>query len=315
MRALAILIGSFALILLGSALLAPWLFWLAQPFAAFLPDKAVHGPFHQYVIRSMLVCAVIALFIIRYYAFNSWQQLGLRPPRDHWREFLVGFLWTLLLLLLLAAIVVIAGGRSLSGGLTVGKLAARLPTAVMTALVVAFLEELLFRGALFGALRQAWSMPAALLVSSMIYAIVHFPHRTEGLADVTWSTGFAVLPHMLGGFIDLDHIMPGFLFLTAAGMIFALAYHRTGTLYASMGLHAGAIVVIKLYGSATKPAGVDPSLWGTDKLTDGWLPLLYILVLLVVFPRLPLGQASRPAVLASARDGGPAVASTGHRKS
>ena len=126
---------------------------------------------------------------------------------------------------------------------------ARLATAAVTALVVAFLEELLFRGALFGGLRRAWSMPAALLVSSLIYAILHFPHRTEVLTEVTWYTGFLVLPQMLRGYVDLQHIMPGFLFLTAAGMIFGLAYYRTGTLYASMGLHAGAIVVIKLYGS------------------------------------------------------------------
>ena len=97
-------------------------------------------------------------------------------------------------------------------------------------------------------------------------------------------------------------------------MIFGLAYYRTGTLYASMGLHAGAIVVIKLYGSITKPSGADPWLWGTDKITDGWLPLVYILVMLVIFPRLPLGQSSQPTVLASARDPGPALARTGYRK-
>jgi CAAX protease family protein len=314
MRALAVVIGGTALILIGSAVLAPWLFWLAQAFPGVLPAKAVHGPFHQYIIRSMLICAVLGLFIIRYLAFNSWQQLGLRPPRLHWRELVAGFCWTFLLLSVLAAIVVIAGARAPSADLSAGKLLARLATAVATALIVAFLEELLFRGALFGGLRRAWSMPAALLVSSMIYAILHFPHRTEVLTEVTWYTGFLVLPQMLRGFLDLQHIMPGFLFLTAAGMIFGLAYYRTGALYASMGLHAGAIVVIKLYGSSTKSTGVDPWLWGTDKLTDGWLPLAYILLLLVVFPRLPLGQASPPTIRASADATDPALAGTGHRK-
>ena len=60
-------------------------------------------------------------------------------------------------------------------------------------------------------------------------------------------------------------------------------------------------MVIKLYGSSTSLTGVDPWLWGTDKLTDGWLPLAYILLLLVVFPRLPLGQASPPTILSKRR--------------
>ena len=115
MRALAIVIGGTALLFLASAALAPWLFWLAQAFPAVLPEKAVHGPFHQYIIRSMLICAVLGLFLIRYFAFNSWQQLGLRPPRRHWREFAAGFFWTFLLLSLLAAIVVVAGGPRAEG--------------------------------------------------------------------------------------------------------------------------------------------------------------------------------------------------------
>src|SRR5918996_2170951 len=105
MHGVAIVLGSTALVLLGSAVLAPWLFWPSQAFAAHLPEKAVYAPFHQYIIRSMLICAVIGLFIIRYAAFGSWQQLGLRPPREHWREFFVGMFWTLLLLSLFAAIV------------------------------------------------------------------------------------------------------------------------------------------------------------------------------------------------------------------
>jgi membrane protease YdiL (CAAX protease family) len=149
-------------------------------------------------------------------------------------------------------------------------------------------------------------------MSSMIYAIVHFPHRTEVLSEVSWYTGLVVLPEVMRGFIDLQHIIPGFLFLTVAGIIFGLAYQWTGALYSSMGLHAGAIVVIKLYGSLSRPTDAEPLLWGTDKLTDGWLPLVYILLLLVVFPRLPLGQPSRPAVLGPAAD--PAPAHSDHRK-
>ena len=52
----------------------------------------------------------------------------------------------------------------------------------VSAMVVAMLEELIFRGALFGILRKAWQWPVALAVSSAVYAAVHFLQRAGGAA-------------------------------------------------------------------------------------------------------------------------------------
>ena len=159
-------------------------------------------------------------------------------------------------------------------------------------MLVSALEELLFRGALFGALRKAHRWTTALVVSSAVYALVHFFQKPPPPARITWTSGLEVLPRMCQGFVDFEMLVPGFFTLLLAGVILGLAYQRTGNLYLSAGLHAGWIFWLKFYGAVTLPAaGASQWFWGTGKLVDGWLALgLLLPVFGVVFWRIP--QAS-----------------------
>src|SRR5205814_9527542 len=120
-----------------------------------------------------------------------------------------------------------------------------LATAGLSALIVAVIEELLFRGALFGSMLKAHHWRAALLVSSVVYAIVHFFQRPPSPEPITWYSGFLVLGRMLEGFVEWHVLLPGFLTLTVAGPILGLAYLQTRTLYFSIGLHAWWIFWLK----------------------------------------------------------------------
>ena len=76
------------------------------------------------------------------------------------------------------------------------------------------------------------------------------------------------------GFGDVAAMVPGFLNLTVAGVILGLAYQRTGNLYRSIGLHAGWIFSLKVYGLLTRAtSGANAWFWGTGKMFDGWLAL------------------------------------------
>ena len=139
-------------------------------------------------------------------------------------------------------------------------------------MVVATLEEILFRGGIFGGLRRVLYWPFALLISSAIYALVHFLQRAELTGPVVWNSGLALLPHMLGGFADFHALVPGFFNLTLAGVLLGLAYQRTGNLYFSIGLHAGWIFWLKIYGHFTADAPQAAIwFWGSGKMIDGWL--------------------------------------------
>lgn len=297
-RPLRTLLLYLAAVFLGGALVAPWLFWAVQALAATVPalERIAAMPFSRFVNRALMLVAVAGLFwFVRGMGMRGWDDVGFHPRRVGWRRFGAGFALGLASLAAVCAVAVLAGGRTLDAERTAGEVAGRVLGVAATAVVVAVLEELLFRGAIFGGLRRAVSWPAALVASSAVYAIVHFLARpATPPGGVAWDTGFHVLPSMLRGMADTGQLLPGFLNLTLAGVVLGLAYQRTGDLYASIGIHAGWIFWLKFYGFLTNDApGADPRLWGTAKLIDGWFAFAALVAVLavVLLARRAAGQA------------------------
>ena len=171
-------------------------------------------------------------------------------------------------------------------------------SAVGTAACVATLEEVLFRGGIFGGLRRVLHWPFALAFTSAIYALVHFLQPAELTGAVAWDSGLVLLPHILGGFADFHALVPGFFNLTLAGVLLGLAYQRSGNLYFSIGLHAGWIFWLKTYGAFTIAAPNSMVwFWGGAKLIDGWLAFFVLAAMLAVFKFLPLGEKRTPFVI------------------
>ncbi len=159
------------------------------------------------------------------------------------------------------------------------------------------MEELIFRGALFGILRRALVWPAALAVSSAVYAAVHFLQKPPAAPPVDWLSGLRLLPELFRLPADGSGLAPACFTLLLAGAILALAYQRTGTLFMSIGLHAGWIFWLTAYRSLTREAaGAARWLWGGDKLIDGWLPFFLLALVLA-----GLWRARGPAAGANSR--------------
>lgn len=278
-------------VFIGGALVAPWLFWLVEKVA---PDSHLaHNPFHRFVNRSLLTLAVLSIWpLLRSLGATSLRDVGIvKPAVREWKNLLGGLALSFGSLALVAVIIVAAHGSQLNSSVSAEKLSGDIAAAAGTAIAVAIIEEILFRGAIFGALRKVWNWRAALVLSSMIYAIVHFMQSADLPEPVTWSSGLRILPLMLRGFGDLDALIPAFLSLTLIGILLGLAYQRTGTLYFSIGLHAGWIFWLRAYGKLTVPTpGDHHSFLGSQKLVDGWLTLCVLAVTLLILHFLPLGK-------------------------
>jgi len=290
MRPIRSLLLYILTIFVGGALLAPWLYWLAQWSGV---EWVNRFPFHRFVTRGMQVVALVGLWpFLRSLGVHSWSSVGVVNPATQWKRLGSGFALGFGSLALVAALPLIFGARELDGGIA-GRWWGKLPGIALAAVGVAVLEELLFRGALFGALRRAHGWKPALLVSSMVYGILHFFHKVESKGPVTWNSGFEALSRMLEGFAQPAMLVPGFLSLTLAGGMLGLAFQRTGTLYFSFGLHAGWIFWLKCYVVVTNTrAGAETSVWGTAKLYDGWLGLLVLVAANVVVWRLSSSVAA-----------------------
>ena len=214
--------------------------------------------------------------------WRAWRETGVRLPS--------AFCW-LWITGLCAGCAVLGGARQLNLDHSGLELWRHLRNATLAAAFVALLEELFFRGVLLGALRKTCHRATAVILSSAVYALLHFFQRPEAPEAIEWSSGLMVLAGMLRGFGELEHLVPGFFTLTLAGIILAVAYLRTGTLFFSIGLHAGWIFWLKSYGFITQEhTGAKVWFWGSGKLTDGWLALIILLLVCFAVARFPLNN-------------------------
>ena len=293
MRPIRALLIYLAFIFIGGALLAPWVWHLAQLGAPWFPHLA-HTAFHRYVDRCFQIIALAGLWpVMRALGATSRREIGLISPVGQFHNFGCGLLLGVASLAGVAAVSLAGHGRDVAQHLSAAKIIGTLAGAAASAMAVALLEEILFRGGVFGGLRRVVHWTNALVISGVIYALVHFLKGPQITGPIRWNSGLMALQSMLAGFGNLHQLFPEFLSLTVAGILLALAYQRTGNLYFSIGLHAGWVFCLKIFGGLTVAQQTAPSwaskpppaMWfyGSGKLIDGWLAFLVMIIFLVAF--------------------------------
>lgn len=103
MRPLRALLVFIAVVAVGGALAAPWLYLLAQSWSSAFP-KLAGEPFHRFVNRS-----VLGLALLRSLGATSWQELGLVKPSGQWRKLAGGLALGFVSLACVAAAALLAG--------------------------------------------------------------------------------------------------------------------------------------------------------------------------------------------------------------
>ena len=98
-------------------------------------------------------------------------------------------------------------------------------TALIAVFLAPFVEEVLFRGLVFGCLKDV-NRPAAYLVSAVLFSLL------QALSSTLWQWNLTPL------ILTLQYLVPG--------LVFAWAFERSGTLWTSILLHA-AVNALALY--------------------------------------------------------------------
>ena len=299
MRPLFLLAIYLIAVFVGGALLAPWLYLLTQWSAQHWPalGGVAKNPFSRFVVRSLLGLAIIGLWpLLRGCGMRHRREMGLEVSGRALLNLALGFVIGFASLTAVAGLAILCGARTANLSQTGPEMMQIITGATATAAVVAVLEELIFRGALFGILRKATVWPVALIVSSAIYAALHFLQKPAVPVSIDWLSGFRMLPDLFRSQPGGLEFIPAYFTLLVAGAILALAYQRTGTLFMSIGLHAGWIFWLTAYRSLTREApSAHRAIWGTDKLIDGWLAFAILVVVLVTTWRYGPGKPGSTA--------------------
>ncbi len=299
MQPLAKLAGYLTFVLLVSALLAPPLYWLgraalADGWAPFL--KGVK--FSSYFNRAVLVVVLLSLVpFLRWLGFRRWSDLGLRSNPRRWSDLALGVAAGAIGLYLVAAGLLFADQAELK---TIRWL--KLLPILATAVVVPIIEEILFRGVLYGALRRAMDWRRALVVVSLIFAAAHYlgpPHGAPKLKPIEWTSGFVHLPRLVWQYREPLEVLPGLVTLFCVGMLLAYTVEKTRSLYLAMGLHGGWVFALRSYERFSRPIA-EPTFWVGEDPTTGLVPVLLVLCSWAGFVLLLRRRARSPAAEAPA---------------
>jgi membrane protease YdiL (CAAX protease family) len=264
-------------VLFLGALLAPPLYWGAQALA----DAGVlvvlrKFAFQKYFNRGVLIAALALLWpLVRWLGIRNW-----RPPAFQRDALWKGRLWTGFCvgggaMVLLGAALWGAGVYRFRG---VPDAAAALSVAG-SAVAVGLLEESLFRGALTGLLLRGMGATGALWWTSGLFALVHFlkPDPSVKVLEVGWLSGFELVPHSFHQFAQPLLFLGGFGTLLTLGLVLGVALQRTGSLWMSIGFHAGLVlakgVFLKSFGLVSE---FQP--WAGPELQIGLAPVCALLL-------------------------------------
>ncbi len=271
-------------VIVTGCLLAPWLWAGVQwSVATGLTPDLEDTPYFRVLRRALMVAALIGFWpFIR--------ALRLNRPADwgfglEWRAgilpleigVIAGIVSLTLLVLALRWLGILAPEPH-----TWDVVAGRAADALVSAVVVALLEEIFFRGMVHSAWRRAGGPAAAIGVTAFIYAAVHFLQGEHSMGAVQWTSGFAALGGLATGWEPLD-FLGAFLSLLGVGLFLGWLRERTGHIWYCIGLHAGWVWAIAVSRRVTEPADGP---WGWvvsdyDEITGfpaaAWLVVMFVL--------------------------------------
>jgi membrane protease YdiL (CAAX protease family) len=232
------LLGYFAATILFGTVAAPILFWSARWLAAhgIFTGLAQFG-FEAFFHRALMLGALLFLWpFLRALRIKGPRDLGLACNRRWGRDVAIGFLISAIPVLCCGVFLVALGNYTMRTHVAGHAVAA----VALTAAVVPFIEETLFRGLFLGVLLRSNRPLTAVLLSSGIFSIVHFlkaPDQTTTSAG--WTSGFISLTHSFDQFTEPMLVLAGFTTLFLIGVILAHARLHTRSLWLPIGLHAG----------------------------------------------------------------------------
>ena len=237
------------LVLALTALISPWaaVAWdLISDARAAAPQDRV--PFSRFFDRFFMISGILLFFIYRpLLKINSPSQLGLTPRTRAVSDIGIGLCLALGSMVLLGLLMSVAQVYEPFFRLSPGETVERCFKAILTGFTVGFLEEIFFRGIIFRGLLEDWKPLPAFVAANLFYSALHFvkPGEEYFLIGIDPWAGFRHLFSTFAPFLEPAEIAPGIIGLLLIGIVLSYGFLRTGTLYLSIGLHAGWVIAIK----------------------------------------------------------------------
>jgi CAAX protease family protein len=229
-----------AAVVVGAVVLAPLAAWAVAAAGWRFPFPRI---FDRTVMATLLIAILFSARDIKLVSLlkSGFVHLPGRSVRCAIRGFVIAMCAIAVLLALAAAV----GGRI--GNM--GALPELLPKYLLSAIVIAFIEEAFFRAFLFGGMRADFGDRIALVASAAIYSLAHLVRSPARFYVTAYepTAGLMTLTHSIDQFTNPSVAITTLIGLFLLGLVLGEAYILTGSVYFSIGLHCGFVLGAKLW--------------------------------------------------------------------
>lgn len=255
---------------------------LAYPLKLLL-DPALGLAYRKYLTYSTLISGLIISGIyLQLYSLLSFNAFGFNGKLGKFiKSMLNGFVYGLTIMLIIEIVLFFLGIHEIDETriYTINSISLLFGKAIVVGLLIATVEESIFRGALFTGLYKQTGAIIATLFSSLVYAAVHFVRYMDlpNEDNVGLFTGLEMLPYAFRRFHEW-HIIDYFLTLFIFGVLLALLRLKHRNIAACIGVHTGIVMLIKLSDYATNRTygGTYDYLVSQYNATFGWISFIVI---------------------------------------
>ena len=217
-------------------------------------------PFDEMVMRLLKLYGLLGLWpLLASFGLNTRTGWGYGPGRGgrgFVKALLIGAAIGIASMALVVVIVLAFDLRVARPGVALGPLvlAVILWKGVFAGLMVGFIEETWFRGALQTGIAHVSNSGFAIVFISCVYGAMHFVSSGINIPgdEVRWLSGTAVLFTSLHDFHD-PAFYDSLFALVAGGLLLGMVRYRTGRIAECIGIHAGWVMVVKILRQTTYP--------------------------------------------------------------
>jgi membrane protease YdiL (CAAX protease family) len=237
----------FLIYLGGVMLLAALLFYpvflALDAYWEFRPERVFQ--------RLVMIVAALGFWpFLKLQGMNNRYALGYSLDRGLFLKTFTRGLWIGIMIMIGHAILlVLLGARvPIFGDIHFHDVLYALLAGLLSGILVAFIEESFFRGAIYYGMRRQNSAFTATITTALLYASVHFMHApaSSQSMSIDWQSGWEMLAGMFHSYQNFGGIVDSFVALFAAGVFLALLRERTGNIALCTGIHAGWVWTIKV---------------------------------------------------------------------
>lgn len=217
-------------------------------------------PFDEMVLRLLKLYGLLGLWpLLSSFALNTRAGWGYGPSRSQrgfFKGLVLGATIGIASMAFVVSILLVFEIRVVRPGVVLSPLVLTvvLLQSAFAGLMVGFIEETWFRGALQTSIARVSNSAFAIVFIAVVYGAMHFVSADISIPadEVRWLSGTAVLFTSLHGFRDPDFFDSLFA-LVAGGLLLGLIRYRTGRIAECIGIHAGWVMVVKMLRQTTYP--------------------------------------------------------------